>query len=98
MNVEQTPKGRIYVCVNEKAPGKAQCLSGEGEKCVQWLREEVKRRGLSDDIWVTRTKCQSYCTPNGTVISFEPSHKQYSDVRFEDVPALLEEYLKSHFE
>jgi hypothetical protein len=30
MNVEQTPKGRIYVCVNEKAPGKAQCLSGEG--------------------------------------------------------------------
>jgi (2Fe-2S) ferredoxin len=97
MKLESEPKGRIFVCANDKAPGKSQCLIGEGEKCVKWLRQEMASRGLTDKIWVTRSKCQSYCPPNGTVISFEPSRKQYSDVRLEDVPALLEEYLKEFY-
>jgi len=93
VKLEHSPRGRIFVCVNEKAPEKAQCLKGEGEKCVLWLREEIKKRGLTQEIWVTRTKCQSYCPTDGTVISFEPTHKQYSSVLFEDVPQLLEEFL-----
>ena len=93
MKREESPIGRIFVCVNEKSPEKAQCLKGEGEKCVLWLREEVKKRGLTQDVWVTRTKCQSYCPIDGTVVTFEPTHKQYSSVVFKDVPQLLEEFL-----
>jgi len=93
MKQEESPIGRIFVCVNEKAPEKAQCLKGEGEKCVLWLREEIKKRGLMREVWVTRTKCQSYCATDGTVITFEPTHKQYSSVLFKDVPGLLAEFL-----
>jgi len=93
MKREESPIGRIFVCVNEKAPEKAQCLKGEGEKCVLWLRDEVNKRGLTQEVWVTRTKCQSYCPIDGTVITFEPTHKQYSSVLLKDVPLLLEEFL-----
>jgi hypothetical protein len=93
MKREDSPIGRIFVCVNEKAPEKAQCLAGEGEKVVSWLRDEVNKRGLMQDVWVTRTKCQSYCATDGTVITFEPTHKQFSSVLLKDVPSLLEEFL-----
>ena len=93
MRKEELPSFRIFVCAIEKAPGKAQCLKDEGEKCVTWLREEIRRLGLQEKVWVTRTKCQSYCAPEGTSILFEPSHKQYSGVKFEDLPALLKENL-----
>ena len=89
------PAHRIFVCVNEKAPEKAQCLKGEGEKCVLWLREEVKKRGLSDKIWVTKTRCQDYCEPAGTALCFEPVHTQFSGVKVEDLAPLLEEFLKT---
>lgn len=72
---------------------KRNVLGEKGEKCVLWLKEEIKRRGLIQDVWVTRTKCQSYCTTDGTVITFEPTHKQYSSVLFKDIPGLLEEFL-----
>ncbi len=94
MKKEDLPLARIFVCVNEKAPEKAQCLKGEGEKCVLWLRDEIKKRGLTDKIWVTRTKCQTYCSTDGTVITFEPIHEQYSSVVFEDVPKLFEHFLE----
>lgn len=93
MKKEQLPEARIFVCVNEKPAPKESCMKGEGEKCVTWLREELGKRGLSTRVWVTRTKCQSYCSQNGTAITFEPTHEQYSEVRFEDVPPLLDAFL-----
>jgi hypothetical protein len=91
---EDNPQARIFVCVNEKAPEKAQCMKGEGEKCRAWLKEELVKRDLQSKIWVTRTKCQDYCEKNGTAVTFEPTHEQFSNVRVEDLPALLDEFVK----
>ncbi len=93
MNQVSLPEARIFVCVNEKAPEKTACLRGEGEKCVLWLKEEIKRRNLDKKIWVTRTRCQGYCLPEGTVVSFEPTHRQFSSVKFEELAALFESEL-----
>jgi (2Fe-2S) ferredoxin len=94
MRKETIPQARIFVCVNEKPAPKVSCLKGEGEKCVVWLKEEVKKRHLQDKIWVSRTKCQGYCHPQGTVVTFEPIHEQYSDVTFPEMQNLFEEFLK----
>jgi hypothetical protein len=93
MKEETTPQARIFVCINEKAPGKTACLKGEGDKCVTWLKEELRNRQLSSRIWVTKTRCQGYCVPDGTSLLFMPTNKQYSSVKFEDVPRLLEGFL-----
>ncbi|MCC6276815.1 MAG: (2Fe-2S) ferredoxin domain-containing protein [Oligoflexia bacterium] len=94
MKKEQLPKARIFVCVNEKPAPKESCLAGEGEKCVTWLRDELRARGKSTEIWVSRTKCQSYCSTKGTVVTFEPTHEQYSEVVVEDLKPLLDSFLE----
>jgi len=86
--------GRIFICTNEKAPEKAQCLKGEGEKCAQWLKEEIEKRGLKSKMRATKTKCLGYCDVNGASLIFEPTHEQYSDVKLEDVPKLFEAFLE----
>src|SRR5438067_1009758 len=93
MKPQKIPEGRIFVCVSEKAPEKAACLRGEGEKCVEWLKEELEKRGLGKKIWVTKTKCQKYCDSAGTSIIFEPSNKQYSAVKFVELPELFERFV-----
>ena len=40
MKKHELPLGRIFVCINEKAPEKSQCLKVEGEKCLKWLKDE----------------------------------------------------------
>jgi len=94
MEFHAEPQARIFVCINEKVPEKKQCLKGEGEKCLTWLKEEIKKRSLQDKIWVTKTRCQSYCDKEGTSVLFEPVHEQYSALLLEDVQRLFEEFLK----
>jgi len=94
MKKQNLPLARIFVCINEKPSEKAQCQKAEGEKCAVWLKEEVEKRNLKGKVRVTRTKCLGYCEPEGTSIVFEPFHDQFSSVRFEDVPALFEEFLR----
>jgi predicted metal-binding protein len=97
MKTNTIPMARIFVCINEKAPEKAQCLKGEGERILVWLKDEVARLGLKSKIWVTRTKCQGYCDPKGTVVTIQtpnatsPTHTidQFSDVVFDEAPGLL---------
>ena len=96
MKLQPHPQARIFVCINEKAPDKNQCLKGEGEKIVLWLKEEVKRRNIQNLLWITRTKCQGYCDPQGTAVIFEPGYELYSSVKFEDVPALFENFIKNY--
>ncbi|MDZ4675888.1 MAG: hypothetical protein SGI74_00120 [Oligoflexia bacterium] len=90
---ESSPQYRIFVCINEKPSPKAYCLTGEGEKAVLWMKDEVKKRGLDKKLWITRTKCLGYCKPEGTVILFEPSHEQYSAVKFADIQKLFEDFV-----
>jgi (2Fe-2S) ferredoxin len=94
MKPHENPLIRIMVCVNEKPPHKAQCLLNEGEKIVVWLKDEVKRRDLKNLIWVNRTKCLGYCDPKGTAVVIYPSGEQFSDVKFEDAPLILEKIIK----
>ena len=94
MKRQEGPIGRIFVCVNEKSPEKPQCLKGEGERIAVWLKDEVQRRGLKSKIWITRTKCQGYCEPQGTVLTIQPTNEQYSEVILEDAKAILEKLIQ----
>ena len=94
MEKRVTPIARILVCANEKGPGKSQCLMGEGEKMVLWLKEQVKKRNLREKLWVSRTKCLGFCEAKGTVVIFQPTNEQFSAVRFEEIPEKFESFLK----
>lgn len=94
MKKQTLPLGRIFVCVNVKAPEKAQCAKKDGDECLAWLKEEIEKRNLKGKIRATGTRCLGYCEPEGTSIVFEPFHDQYSQVCVGDVPALFETFLK----
>ena len=94
MKKHDLPLGRILVCINEKAPEKAQCRKADGDACLKWLKDEVDKRNLKGKIRVTGTKCLGYCDVDGTSLVFEPFHDQFSDVLLTDVPPLFEEFLK----
>lgn len=93
MKTQNLPEAHIFVCINEKAPEKSQCLKGEGERCVEWLKDQVEKRNLKGRLRVTKTKCLGYCDKEGTSIVFEPVHRQYSGVVLADVQKLFEEFL-----
>jgi (2Fe-2S) ferredoxin len=88
---QSNPKSRIFVCCAEKDPSKAACKRGEGERVAADFKEELNKQGKSTSIWVTRTRCQGYCDPNGTAILFSATGKQYSDVTFEEAQELFKQ-------
>lgn len=89
---QYSPQGRIFVCTYEK---EGRCRIGEGEKCVSWLKDEIKDRGLKRKVAVTKTKCQGYCDKKGTSVTFASNRvfQQYSAMRLNDLISQTEEFL-----
>ena len=85
----KTFKKHVLVCTNEK-PG--HCAEKGGLELLQVFRDEVQRRNLGNDIYVTKTGCtsQHHCGP--TVIIY-PDGVWYREVRKEDVAEIIEQHL-----
>jgi NADH:ubiquinone oxidoreductase subunit F (NADH-binding)/(2Fe-2S) ferredoxin len=55
------------------------------------LQEELKKRGLEEEIKIVLTGCNGYCA-EGPVMVVHPDEVFYQKVTVEDVPALVEEH------
>ncbi|WP_436346876.1 (2Fe-2S) ferredoxin domain-containing protein [Natronorubrum sp. FCH18a] len=82
---------QVFVCTNERDSEYACCAEVGGRETLEavksWLRE---RNAFWSPISVTETGCLGLCSESGTAIAIQPRNEWYSDVRPEDVPALLE--------
>ncbi len=79
----------VLVCTNEQ-PG--HCAEQGGLDLLTSFREEVQRRNLGEQIYVTKTGCtsQHHCGP--TVIIY-PDGVWYKQVTKGDIPEIIESHL-----
>lgn len=67
------------------------CVASGTMKVKAALREELKKRGLEEEIKLVLTGCNGYCA-EGPVVVVHPDEVFYQKVTVEDVPALVEEH------
>jgi NADH:ubiquinone oxidoreductase subunit F (NADH-binding)/(2Fe-2S) ferredoxin/Pyruvate/2-oxoacid:ferredoxin oxidoreductase delta subunit len=68
------------------------CVSNNSYKVKEALEEEIKRRGLKDEVLVVATGCQGFCAA-GPIVLYQPDGIFYQLVTEKDVPLLVEEHL-----
>ncbi|WP_018259134.1 (2Fe-2S) ferredoxin domain-containing protein [Halomicrobium katesii] len=82
----------VLVCTNGRESEHACCGEAGGEAVfdavVEWLRE---RDLLWSRVYVAETGCLGLCSADGAAIAVHPRSSWYSDVRPDDVAALLAE-------
>jgi NADH:ubiquinone oxidoreductase subunit F (NADH-binding)/(2Fe-2S) ferredoxin len=67
------------------------CVASGTMKTKAALQEELKKRGLEEEIKLVLTGCNGYCA-EGPVMVVHPDEVFYQKVTVEDVPALVEEH------
>jgi len=85
----KTFKKHVLVCTNEKP---LHCAEKGGLELLKEFRDEVQKRNLGEEIYVTKTGCtsQHHCGP--TVIIY-PDGVWYKEVGKEDVKEIIESHL-----
>ena len=67
------------------------CVASGTMKVKEALREEIKKRGLEEEIKLVLTGCNGYCA-EGPVMAVYPDDIFYQKLTVEEVPKLVEEH------
>ena len=76
----------IFVCENEREEGR--CCSPAGTRLRELLKGEVRRRGLSEKIRVSRSGCLDVCGEGPNVLLM-PDDVWFKHVDEKDIDAIL---------
>ncbi|MCR5636610.1 MAG: NADH-quinone oxidoreductase subunit NuoF [Clostridiales bacterium] len=79
-------RSNVLVC------GGTGCTSSNSQAIIAKLNEEIKSRGLQDEINVVQTGCFGLCAL-GPIMIVYPEGSFYSRVKVEDIPEIVEEHL-----
>ncbi|NLP47529.1 MAG: NADH-quinone oxidoreductase subunit NuoF [Clostridiales bacterium] len=79
-------RSHVLVC------GGTGCTSSDSEGIITALEEELKEKGLQDEVKVIRTGCFGLCAV-GPIMIVYPEGSFYSEVKVDDVPEIVEEHL-----
>ena len=72
--------------------GGTACTASGSQEVMKRLREEIAKKGLSEEIIVVKTGCHGFCE-NGPLVIVYPEGTFYVRVKPEDVPEIVEEHL-----
>ena len=67
------------------------CVASGTMKVKETLQEELKKRGLAEEIRIVLTGCNGYCA-EGPVMSVYPDEVFYQKLTVEEIPKLVEEH------
>jgi len=84
----------ILVCLSEGPDGQPDCGGRNPKEIADALKRAVEAAGLKDRIRVTKTTCLGNCEQGPNVMVF-PEGILLSGVRPDDVPAIVETYVKA---
>lgn len=85
----------VFVCCNDKAPGKKCCGSERGLEIVAELREYVSQLPNKDKIRVQRSGCLDLCA-QGPAIAVYPEGVFYGNVQKSDAKEIVESHLANN--
>ncbi|MES2691075.1 MAG: (2Fe-2S) ferredoxin domain-containing protein [Bacteroidota bacterium] len=83
----------IFICNNQKAPGKNCCGDERGMELVNKFREVLKSKGLQGTVRAQRTGCIDACS-NGPALVVYPEGTYYGNVKLKDVERIIEEHIE----
>ena len=92
--VYQKLQHHIFICTNERASGHPRgcCKEKGSEDLVKLFKEELKKRGLSQDVRAQRAGCLDTCEEGPSVVIY-PENVWYSRVKSEDIAEIVESHL-----
>lgn len=82
----------VFVCTNQKAPGKACCGEERGMALVQLMKQLVRDKGLQAEVRVQRTGCLDVCHFGPGLVVY-PEGTFYGHVTPEIAAQLVEQHL-----
>lgn len=82
----------IFICTNQKAPGKACCGEQTGLALVDRFREVIREKGLVGKVRAQRSGCLDNCQ-NGPSVVIYPLGTYYAKVQLSDVNRIVEAHL-----
>lgn len=85
--LQQNCKMHIFICTNqrEKTKGMPCCADVHGQEIYDEIKNYVKQEGLTDIVWVTRTRCLGFCNAQGATIVIYPQKIWLTEVVREDI-------------
>ena len=79
-------RAHVLVC------GGTGCTSSHSGELIDALNENIKAKGLEDEVQIVRTGCFGLCAL-GPIMIVYPEGCFYSEVKKEDIPEIVEEHL-----
>lgn len=87
-------KKHILICTNHREDGRSSCQKIGGQELYLKLKEMVKQKSRSQDIWVTRTGCLGFCNsigPSVTIYCKDKEVKWYNEIKPTDFETIIQE-------
>lgn len=84
----------VFVCTNQKMPGKKCCMDANADKIAEYAKEQLKTRGFwgKEKIRVNDTGCLGHCKL-GPVLVVYPDGIWYRYEDESDIDEIIEEHL-----
>jgi len=84
--MEKTYRAHLLLCAGTS------CVASGSLKVRDALVEEIKKRDLQDEVYVTTTGCNGFCAAGPLLVAY-PDGIFYQRLTPEDIPFFVEEYL-----
>ncbi len=75
----------LFICVNQRDAPRSCCAATGSEELFIELKKWVAEQGLTQKVWVTRTRCLGFCNDVGATMVLYPERKWFLQVRKEDL-------------
>lgn len=84
----------IFICTNQKAPGKTCCANTGGEPFFDYLKKKLKKQGLHGDgkIRVSKSGCLGRCRLGPCMVVY-PEGVWYTYRTTDDMDEIIEQHL-----
>ncbi len=84
--INRKPEKHVFVCVNERGDVSRECCAKVGgQNIYDKLKQLVAQKGLTGQVWVTKSKCLGFCNNVGTTIVIYPEQEFYTEVTEKDL-------------
>jgi NADH-quinone oxidoreductase subunit F len=84
--MEKTYRAHLLICAGTS------CVASGSLEVRDALAEEIKKRGLEDEIYIATTGCNGFCAAGPLLVAY-PDGIFYQKLTVDDVPHFVEEYL-----
>ena len=84
---------QIYMCINNRHGSSVSCGDGGSEEIAEEIKKIAKERNLKGKLRVAKSGCMDLCA-FGPNLMIWPEGIWYMKVTKEDIPAIVDTYLK----